>query len=66
MLRIEIVYDPSNSVIPLKLNCPGDVNPALLVVLMSQIITALAQNSLAGDTSGLIMPGTILRRTVKN
>jgi hypothetical protein len=56
MLKFEIIYNPQNAAMPLTMNCPKDVNPSLVICLLSQIITALSTAGIAGDPSGLIIP----------
>lgn len=60
MLRMEIVYDPTNHAEPLKIVCPSDVNPSLVTLLLSQIITAFSFSQVAGKHNGLIIPATNL------
>jgi hypothetical protein len=55
-MKFEIIYDPQNTKMPLSMNCPKDVNPSLIICLLSQIITALSTAGISGDASGLIIP----------
>lgn len=59
MIRLEVTYDPNDRALPLKLHCPSDVNPALVVCLLSQIITGLSMGQIPQD-SKLIIPAGIL------
>lgn len=64
MVRMQIIFDPSNKVEPLKLECPR-VNPALLVALLSQCITALTSTEIERDTSSLIIQPHVLPKIPK-
>lgn len=60
MIRMEIIYDPTNHAEPLKLTCPSQVNPAMVIMLLSQLITALAQHFVAGNGAQLVIPAANL------